>query len=179
MMLYGIGALCIVMGFFLFINFSGVPGNTAGTVWAGNQLILLLVVPGSFFVFVGVLIIGYLIITQPGEYVVRKSESHVAGHYQNGSGKRADLESLRKLYLKDFQIFSEVFQKLDQNESVPEKLKTDFENAIQSIKHYLMYSVWDESWGKYPRFRRWLLKGRTEPVPHDIARGVKFFSGRS
>jgi hypothetical protein len=180
-MAMGISGLCILLGFLSFFNTPDASGITSIDIeHIEKKMMLTNIIPGIVFFLFGAAILIYMLITQ-SDNMIRKSKAgsfQSDGYKQNNSGNIVNVESLRRVYQKDFRIFTEVFQKLDQNESVPERLKLDFENAVLSIKEYLIGPVWDENWGSYQTFRKWVSEGCPEPAPREIEKGARFFSGK-
>jgi hypothetical protein len=178
---FGIAGLCILLSFLLFYD---IPDPRTGTAlvfgWAEKRIIFANVIPGVLFFLFGAVILLYLLSTQPHKSVRKINVEKDAGnlYQQKGSAGLLNVETLRRVYQKDFRIFSEVFQKLDQNESVPERLKKDFESVILSTKAYLIGPVWDENWGSYNTFKEWISDGCPEPYPPEIEKGVRFFTGK-
>jgi hypothetical protein len=178
---FTIAGLCLVFSFLLFFSIPGSSGShLIDFEWAESKMMLANIASGTIFFLFGAAILVYLLSTQPDKI---KSKSNAPTYsenlYQkNGSGSSVDVEKLRKVYQRDFRIFAEVFQKLDQNESVPEKLKMDFERAVLSIKESLIGPVWDENWGSYQTFLKWISDGCPEPAPLEIEKGARFFSGK-
>jgi hypothetical protein len=181
LMAFFIAGLCIGFGFLLFYNIPIAPGGSAGDFnWVEIKMMLAGIIPGTLFFLFGAGIVVYLLRTQT-DTIYRDSNvgaDEGNGYQQNGAGSLLNVETLRRVYQKDFRIFSEVFQKLDQNESVPERLKIDFESAVLSIKEYLIGPVWDENWGSYRTFKKWVSEGCPEPPPREIEKGARFFSGK-
>ncbi len=178
---YGIAGLCIFLSFLLFYD---IPTFESGNVLilgeAENKTFLSNILPGIIFFLFGAVILVYLLSTQTDRTARKTIAGKEAGnpYLQNDSAGLLNIETLRRVYQKDFRIFSDVFQKLDQNESVPERLKKDFESIILNLKGYLTSSVWDENWGSYKIFKEWLSDGCPEPAPPEIEKGVRFFTGK-
>lgn len=180
-MAFVIAGICIGFGFLLFVIIPVMPGSAFEDFkWLERKMMLTNLIPGAAFFLFGAATMVYLLSTQSAT-VFRDSKAgsvHGNGYSHKGAGSLLNVEALRRMYQKDFRIFSEVFQKLDQNESVPEKLKTDFESAVLSIKEYLISPVWDENWGSYRIFKKWVSDGCPEPPPREIEKGARFFSGK-
>jgi|GEM_PF-2578753 len=176
-----IAGLCIGFGFLLFFIIPVTLGSTvADFKWLEKTMMLAHVIPGAIFFLFGAALMVYLLSTQTDRIISNSKAGTVEGkgYQQDGEGNLLNVETLRRVYQKDFRIFSEVFQKLDQNESVPERLKTDFESAVSSIKEYLIGPVWNENWGSYKTFKKWVSDGCPEPPPREIEKGARFFSGK-
>ena len=178
----GIAGLCIVLGFLLFLFAPDTSeSGTAELEWLNKKLMLANVGPGVFFALFGSAITVYSIVTQAKGSMEKKGEESLSMEFQylqKGIKDSQEAENMRGIYQRDFRIFSEVFQKLEQNEPLPGLLKLDFESALTNSKDFLMRSVWDESWGDYTEFSNWLSKGCPLPVPQGIHNAADFFSGK-
>jgi hypothetical protein len=177
----GIAGLCIVLGFLLFIFAPNASdAGSAELEWMEKKMMLANVGPGVFFALFGAAITVYSIVTQAKASTEKDGENSVVTYryLQKEEKDLQETENLRSNYQRDFRIFSEVMQKLEENESVSERLKMDFENALTSSKDYLMRSVWDDSWGDYSLFSNWLSMGCPKPPPAGIAKAARYFSGK-
>jgi hypothetical protein len=177
----GIAGLCIILGFLLFIFAPNASeAGTAQLEWMEKKMMLANVGPGVFFALFGAAITVYSIVTQATTSTEKNGENSVVTYryLQKDVKDNQETENLRSNYQRDFRIFSEVMQKLEENESVPERLRMDFENALTNSKDFLMRSVWDESWGDYNQFSNWISMGFPEPPPPEISKAAKYFSGK-
>lgn len=177
----GIAGLSILLGFMLFIFAPNASdAGTAELEWMEKKLMLANIGPGVFFALFGAAITVYSIIAQANATTEKDGENSVVTYryLQKDVKDNQETENLRSNYQRDFRIFSEVIQKLEENESVPERLRMDFENALIHSKDFLMRSVWNDSWGDYNQFSNWISMGCPEPPPPQISKAAKYFSGK-
>ena len=62
---------------------------------------------------------------------------------------------------------------------IPKKGKTDFYIAINNLKASAMLTVWDDDWGDYALFAKWVREGCKEPIPKDIETAAQAYLGQA
>lgn len=179
-----IAGLSIVLGFLLFIFAPDAANSGSGNLeFLKMKLTLANVAPGIFFACFGAGVTIYSIITQVKVSEVTKNDDKIVvnkqlRYLQDTEPDNQEIENLKGAYQKDFRTLANVFDKIDNNEPIPESLKLDLMNSLTNAKEALMRSVWTEEWGDYSLFKAWLAKGYPEPAPVEIKKAAEFFLGK-
>ena len=86
--------------------------------------------------------------------------------------------------LRDFRAINRVQKALMANDThdalkTPNRRKMELFLAINNLKAAAMLTVWEDDWGDYDLFAKWIREGRKEPIPEDIETAAKAYLGRT
>lgn len=188
-----IGAFCILLGFFLFIFVPTSPAGNGKLAWADTEVVLTHVGPGVFFALFGAFVTWLSIRTQL--QIGPEAESaaadtgtgtHSTVRYliaTEGKTDKQAVDSARSRHLRDFRTLdkiSSIFGAAERDSvEIPANLRVDLELAVPRIKESVMFAVWDDDWGDYAAFSRWVQDGASDPPPEGINTPAQFFYGKS
>ena len=51
--------------------------------------------------------------------------------------------------------------------------------AINNLKAAAMLTIWEDDWGDYDLFSKWIREGSKEPIPEDIETAAKAYLGHT
>ena len=173
--------------------------------FGGVKVVLTHVGPGVFFALFGAAIIWISIRTQmhysekekldPNTDSVDKqlkpvetdfSKKAIILTYLSESENKIDdqaAQSVRANLLRDFRTVDDVASaiskaKIAEGISIPPEKRADFQIALKDIKEAAMFAVWNDDWGEYSKFTKWVRSGGSGPPPEDIELPAKFFLGQ-
>jgi hypothetical protein len=63
--------------------------------------------------------------------------------------------------------------------NISKKGKTDFHIAINNLKASAMLTVWDDDWGDYAVFAKWVREGCKKPIPENIETAARAYLGQA
>lgn len=94
------------------------------------------------------------------------------------------ISTVRFRLFRDFRAIDRVQKALTENSvnagvKIPQKGKTDFYIAVNNLKASAMLSVWDEDWGDYAEFAKWVREGCKEPIPEHIETAARAYLGQA
>ena len=94
------------------------------------------------------------------------------------------ISNVRLRLFRDFRAIDRIQKALSENGAnsgvkIPQKGKTDFCIAINNLKASAMFTVWDEDWGDYAEFARWIKEGCKEPIPENIETAARAYLGKA
>jgi len=188
-----IGGLSVYWGYSLFLHLPQQSDSAGKIILPGNiSIYLSRVGPGIFLALFGVVVVALslhkaIIYSDRGFYAGAPAAEQDTtmvhpksnGRYYSGLGEtetkgdRQSLEKSRTLLRRDL-FFLNTLSKV---------LKTDLSDAQQvdinltlpRIKLDLMKAVWDEDWGDYVEFKKWVLEGDENSPPQGFKTAAEYF----
>jgi hypothetical protein len=170
-----IGGFSMYLGYRLFLNLPNLKDNTGKVILPGGVSIYLSRVgPGIFFALFGAIVVVasfYFGIT----YTDTAAGTNFSGIGVPESGAGViDLTAERNRIHDKFCFL---------NNTLPTLLRTDLSREqqidvmleIPGIKLALMRSVWDSTWGEYPKFEDWVLNGELDPPPSSFEKTIQYY----
>lgn len=181
-----IGCYLIYLGYRLFLEIP-VKENSEGkfTLPGGTAIHLTRVGPGIFFSLFGTAVLVFSLVT-PVDYKeeiatdaagkIEKSVSYVGAQHAESpdvDGGRLVIE--RSSLQMDLIVLNHVASQL--RDDLSEEELFDISQALPRIKLAVMKSVWDQQWGDYREFKKWLEHGGdvTNP-PEKFKAALEYFN---
>jgi hypothetical protein len=188
------GTLSIFLGYRLFIAMPlAERGSGKIQLPGGVSILLSRVYPGVFFALFGALVIGYglhqTVQLQTGPATVAGIAPQAAatqapgGLNYSGIAPRRETDGAREAArmgavqtVGQLARVAAALQGPSGAALTPEQ-RIDLPLALSDARVRLMAQHWDDAWGPFAEFQRWIAAGEAEPVPASIATAVRLYRG--
>ena len=186
------GTLSIFLGYRLFVAMPlAERGSGKIQLPGGVSILLSRVYPGVFFALFGALVIGYglhqSVRVQTGAPPAPGSSAAATvpgGLTYSGVAQRRESDEARAAArlgaVQTVGQLARVAAALQgtAGASLTPEQRIDLPLALSDARVRLMSQHWDDSWGPFAEFQRWIGTGEAEPVPAQIAAAVALYRGR-
>lgn len=186
------GTLAIFLGYRLFIAMPlAERGSGKIQLPGGISILLSRVYPGVFFALFGALVIGYglhqSVRVQTGATPAAGAAPTAAvapgGLVYSGIAPRRESDEARQAArLGAVQTVGQLARVAAALQGpagaalTPEQ-RIDLPLALSDARVRLMGQHWDDAWGPFAEFQRWIASGEAEPVPAQVATAVRLYRG--
>jgi hypothetical protein len=187
------GTLSIFLGYRLFVAMPlAERGSGKIQLPGGVSILLSRVYPGVFFALFGALVIGYGLhqsvsvrtgpASAPGAGAQAAADPS-GGLSYSGIAPRAERdgarEAARMAALQTVGQLARVAAALQgpAGAALSPEQRIDLPLALSDARVRLMAQHWDDSWGSFAEFQRWMASGEADPPPAAIAAAVRLYRG--
>lgn len=201
LLIVGVGGLSIFLGYSLFLKIPQKDDGSGEFKFPGGiSVVLSRVGPGIFFALFGSSVIGMAIYAQATAPAARftmgssSSDQEKVTYpppsdnwkvsYSTGLETAADVQSLRSdrtIAIGDIRFLIDIQKSLSTAENKGKVVVTQHtiniaDSAISRVKRLVMQSVWDDQWGDYGAFTRWVKGGAQQPIPEKARQAAGLFT---